>query len=99
VEAMTRVDEAVMVWVSDVGVPERIVWRSERFRVSDVPTRLNPTYPGWQTEAVFDALITHPPSTRESWRFQATSERGESHVFDVACEAYSSRWRLLRTYD
>ena len=99
VETMTRVDESVMVWVSDEGVPQRIVWRAERFRVSDVPTRLNPTYPGWQTEAVFDPAITHPLEPRESWRFQATSERGVTHVFDVACEPYSSRWRLLRTYD
>lgn len=96
---MTRVDESVMVWVSDDGIPQRIVWRAERYRVSDEPTRLNPTFPGWQTEAVFDPAITHPLEPRESWRFQATSETGETHVFDVSREPYNSRWRLLRTYD
>jgi hypothetical protein len=96
---MTRVDESVMVWVSDDGVPQRIVWRTQRFRVSDEPTRLSATFPGWQIDEVFDPAITHPPEQRESWRFQATSERGETHVFDVSREPYNARWRLLRTYD
>ncbi|ROQ37267.1 hypothetical protein EDF46_2723 [Frondihabitans sp. PhB188] len=101
---MTRVDEPVTVWVSDTGLPERIVWRARRFRVSDTPTRLAPTQPGWhgeagwQNEAAFDPAITHPPEPRESWRFQATAETGESLVFDVALDRYAARWRLLRTY-
>ena len=39
---MTRVDETVTVWVSDDGVPQRIVWRARRYRVSDVPTCVRP---------------------------------------------------------
>ncbi|WP_082764021.1 DUF6504 family protein [Frondihabitans sp. PAMC 28766] len=95
---MTRVDESVTVWVSDDGVPQRIVWRARRYRVSDVPTRLQPTFPGWQTETAFDPAITHPPEPRESWRFQATGDGGETFVFDVGLDPYSARWRLLRTY-
>lgn len=95
---MTRVDETVTVWVSDDGVPQRIVWRARRYRVSDVPTRLQPTFPGWQTETAFDPAITHPPEPRESWRFQATADGGETLVFDVGLDLYSARWRLLRTY-
>lgn len=96
---MTRVDEEVSVWVSEEGIPQRIVWKARRFRVSDTPTRLNPTYPGWQTEAAYDPAFTHPPEPRESWRFQATAESGQTLVFDVSREPYNSRWRLLRTYD
>lgn len=96
---MTRVDESVTVWVTDEGVPQRIVWRATRFRVSDVPTRLTSTYPGWQVEAAFDPAITHPPEPRESWRFQGTADGGETHVFDVSRDPWSERWRLLRTYD
>jgi hypothetical protein len=96
---MTRVDESVAVWVTDEGVPQRIVWRATRFRVSDVPTRLTATYPGWQVEAAFDPAITHPPEPRESWRFQGTADGGETHVFDVSRDPWSERWRLLRTYD
>jgi hypothetical protein len=96
---MTRVDESVTVWVTDEGVPQRLVWRATRFRVSDVPTRLSATYPGWQVDAVFDPAITHPPEPRESWRFQGTADGGETHVFDVSRDPWSERWRLLRTYD
>jgi hypothetical protein len=96
---MTRVDESVMVWVSDEGVPLRIVWRARRFRVSDTPTRLSPTFPGWQNEAGFDPAITHLPEPRESWRFQGTDEGGETHMFDVSRDPWHEQWRLLRTYD
>ena len=110
-EAMTRVDERVTVWVSDEGVPQRLVWRACRFRVSDTPTRLLPTppgqliqqgqtvQPGWQVEAAFDPAITHPPALSEAWRFQGTSEAGESHVFDVSRDPWGESWRLLRMYE
>lgn len=96
---MTRVDESVTVWVNDTGIPLRLVWRARRFRVSDMPTRLDPTFPGWQSEAAFDPAITHPPERRESWRFQGTADGGETHVFDVSRDPWSDAWRLLRTYD
>ncbi|WP_121371913.1 hypothetical protein [Frondihabitans australicus] len=96
---MTRVDEAVTVWTTDEGVPLRLVWRAHRFRVSDVPTRLTSTYPGWQVDTAFDPAITHPPELRESWRFQGTGEGGETLVFDVSRDPWSQGWRLLRTYD
>ncbi|WP_345375647.1 hypothetical protein [Frondihabitans cladoniiphilus] len=95
---MTRVDERVTVWVSEQGVPQRLVWRAERFRVTDTPTRLSPTFPGWQVEAAFDVAITHPPTPTEAWRFQGTSETGDTLVFDVSRDPWGQQWRLLRTY-
>lgn len=95
---MTRVDESVTIWLSDDGIPTRLVWRSMRYRVSDTPTRLTATFPGWQNELAADPAFTHLPEPQESWRFQATGESGESLVFDVGREPYGSRWRLLRTY-
>lgn len=95
---MTRVDESVTVWVSEAGVPLRLVWRSERYRVSDTPTRLATAPAGWPFEAAFDPAFTHLPEPRESWRFQGTSEGGETLVFDVSRSPWSDRWRLLRTY-
>lgn len=93
---MTRVDESVAVWVSEEGIPERIVWRAQRFRVSDTPTPLPRSFP--PLDAVFDPAITHLPEPRESWRFQGTSDDGETYVFDVSRAPWEQRWRLLRTY-
>jgi hypothetical protein len=95
---MTRVDESVAVWVSDDGIPQRIVWRAERYRVSDTPTRLAAASLEWPLEAAFDPAITHLPEPRESWRFQGTSDSGDTLIFDVSRSPWEARWRLLRTY-
>jgi len=91
---MTRVDESVAVWVSDQGIPLRIVWRARRYRVSDTPTRL-----GWPTEPALSPAITHPPSWPEAWRFQGTADGGDTLVFDVSRDPWGERWRLIRTYE
>lgn len=66
--------EPVTVW-TERGKPVRVVWRGQRFRVSDVPTPIH--------EAALHALITHPLERLVGCRFQGTNELGESHVFDV----------------
>ena len=45
---MTQIDEAVAVWTTESGEPQRIVWRSRRFRVNDVPTALVGPCDWWQ---------------------------------------------------
>lgn len=84
---LTHTDE-VAVWFAN-GVPARLVWRGERFRVNDRPTRLEDEL-GWHP------AITHPPSV-VGWRFQARGEAGRSLVFDVQQTARG--WVLLRTYE
>jgi hypothetical protein len=80
--------EAVAVWTSDQGVPERLVWGSQRYRVTDEPTSLEIDY----------ATITHPPVDFFGWRFQGTSDVGETRIFDVRFDSDCRQWRLLRTY-
>ena len=80
--------EEIAVWFVD-GVPARIVWRGDRFRVNDRPTRL-------ADELGLHPAITHPPEIY-GWRFQARSVTGQSMVFDV--RETSRGWVLLRAYE
>jgi hypothetical protein len=85
---MTMVDNVVAVWTDAKGIPERLVWHGQRFRVSDQPTPLEPDF----------TLITHPVIL-DGWRFQATDEEGRSRVFDVLFSTARQEWRLLRSYE
>lgn len=91
---MTMVEEAVAVWLSPDGVPERLVWRGRRFRVTDTPTAFGPA-----PEEVL-GFVTHPPRHGVGWRFQGTSDEPghETLMFDVLRDDYRQQWRLLRTY-
>jgi len=93
------VDEPVMVWTSDAGAPERLVWRSRRFRVTDTPTALVGTSDWWRPFAPHTYGIGQPPLTIAGWRFQATADDGETHVFDVRNDDDGRHWQLLRTFD
>lgn len=76
--------EDIALWLEE-GIPARMVWRGERWRVSDTPTPL--------CETVY---LTHPMVRRAGWRFQGTNGQGDCHVFDV--QAYGDRWRLIGVY-
>jgi len=93
------VDEPVMVWTSEAGQPERLVWRSRRFRVTDTPTALVGTCEWWRPFAPHGYGIGHPPLTIAGWRFQATADNGETHVFDVRHDDDDARWQLVRIFD
>jgi hypothetical protein len=82
------IDVPVMVWTDDNGVPERLVWGTHRYRVSDTPTLLEPDV----------SFITHPPALPPMWRFQGTDEDGDVRVFDVKVDLARQQWQLLRTY-
>jgi hypothetical protein len=94
---MPRVRESVEVWTSDAGEPVRLVWRSRRFRVSDTPTTLVGPSEWWGPFAGHDVSPGRVPLSISGWRFQASSDDGETHVFDV--EHDGSRWQLLRVFD
>ncbi len=84
---MTLTD-TVTVWTSSQGIPERFIWGGRRYRVSDRPTPLDLDYTG----------ITHPPAAPVAWRFQGTSEEGDTRIFDVLYSQARQEWDLLRTY-
>jgi len=90
---MARVDEPVSVVMSPDGWPLRIEWRSQQFRVTDVPTRLG-SFPDLVLE-----FVTHPPRGSVGWRFQGTDDHGISHVFDITRDPSRDQWLLRRTYD
>lgn len=90
---MMHVNEAVSVWVTPDGRPERIEWRAQRFAVSDTPTRMG----AFSENAL--GFVTHPPRYALGWRFQGTAESGMTHIFDIGRDSDSGRWTLLRTYD
>ena len=81
-------EETVAVWLAE-GVPKRLLWRGQRFTVTDTPT---PLY-GYIADAP-----THPLRPRIGWRFQGTTSSGESHVFDVR-QAGRQEWNLIAIYD
>jgi len=84
---MTMVSESVAVWFGADARPQRLVWEGRRYRVTDTPTPLD-----------FDlALITHPPIL-PGWRFQGTSDDGDTRVFDVQGDPAGQRWRLVGVY-
>lgn len=84
---ISTVPETVTIW-TDGGVPTRMMWRGERFRVSDDPTPLSDLVAG----------ITHPPSI-VGWRFQGTDEAGISFVFDIRAATDGQEWELVRVYE
>ena len=90
---MTRVNEPVAVWTALDGRPERLVWRTTRFVVSDVPTRL-----GVLPDVVLE-FVTHPPEPSTAWRFQGTADDGDTHVFDIRLDARRGQWELVNTWE
>ncbi|MDH6237345.1 DUF6504 family protein [Cryobacterium sp. CG_9.6] len=97
-------NESVVVWLGTSGSPERLMWRSRRFRVTDTPTALVGTAEWWRPFEPFGYGIGHVPLDIAGWRFQATAEDGETHVFDVKPDTdpksdSEPRWQLLRIFD
>jgi hypothetical protein len=80
--------EAVTVWTTG-AVPSRLLWRGDRYQVTDTPTALY---------GYIDEAPTHPLQPRIGWRFQGTSEDGETHVFDVR-QSGRQEWDLIAIYD
>jgi hypothetical protein len=67
-------------------VPERFMCGATRYRVTDMPTRLEDEL----------SVLTHPLNVT-GWRFQGTDDHGTSHMFDIARR--DDRWELLRIWD
>ena len=83
---MQQLRQSVAVWLRE-GIPNRLVWKGARYRVTDRPTPLE--------EALYE--ITHPPTSVSGWRFQGTAEDGSTHVFDIRQEG--DDWILVQIYD
>lgn len=96
---MAVVDEPVRVDSSDNGQPILLVWRDRRYRVSDTPTTLVGTSDWWSPLAPHSYGIGHAPLSIAGWRFQATADNGESHVFDVTRQRDGRSWHLVRIFD
>lgn len=90
---MTRVNEPVTVWTAVDGRPERLVWRTMRFQVSDTPTRL-----GVLPDVVLE-FVTHPPEPSMSWRFQGTAADGDTRVFDIRLDPRRGQWELVSFWE
>ncbi|HKH08428.1 MAG TPA: hypothetical protein VKA62_05700 [Agromyces sp.] len=93
---MLRTQEPVEVWTTAAGEPARLVWRARRFRVNDTPTPLVTPCDWWQPFTDSGAP-GRPPLEISGWRFQAATDDGETHVFDVAHDG--ARWQVLRVFD
>jgi hypothetical protein len=92
--SITHTTDIVTVWVDEYGTPKRMFWAGHRYRVTDTPTRLGP-----EPDLLLSPALTHPPSPLTGWRFQGTSDEGDSHVFDVRRRHPESGWELLRVID
>ena len=85
---MTLIGADVALWTAESGQPERLVWNGLRYRVSDTPTQLEAD----------TSFVTHLPPMIPAWRFQGTTDMGESLIFDVGFDSSLQRWCLLNTY-
>ena len=94
---MRRTIEPAEVWTNDAGMPERLVWRARRYRVDDVPTPLVGPADWWLPFGEHDVAPGRPPLAITGWRFQASTDDGETHVFDVGHDGH--RWHVLRVFD
>lgn len=96
---MSVLHEPVTVYTSAAGEPVRLVWRARRFRVTDTPTTLVGTSEWWSPLAEHSYGVGHPPLAIAGWRFQATADDGETHVFDVSQHDDGPAWQLDRIFD
>jgi len=88
VQKMTLIGATVIVWTGAQGIPEQFVWAGSRYSVTDTPTPLDVDY----------AAITHPGAMPLGWRFQGTSDSGDTRMFDVLYDISRGEWQLLHTY-
>ncbi|MCI0156810.1 hypothetical protein KNO15_08885 [Leifsonia shinshuensis] len=81
--------EVVSVWTEN-GRPIRLVWRGNRYLVTDTPTPLH--------ESFDHDASTHPAQRIVGWRFQGRSlDDGATRVFD-AHQTACTRWVLTGVY-
>ena len=74
-------NEQVALWHTD-GRPDRMVWRGERWRVVDAPSRLAEELPRTRRSA---PIAAHPAP--QGWRFRARSETsGALREFEARSE-------------
>jgi hypothetical protein len=81
---MPRVQEIVEIWSGEAGEPERLVWRSRRFRVTDMPTPLVGPCDWWSPFSEHDVSPGRVPLEISGWRFQASSTPGSRRYADFS---------------
>ncbi|WP_341946397.1 hypothetical protein [Microbacterium sp. LWH11-1.2] len=81
------VEQHATLWLAN-DIPARMVYAGQRWRVSDIPTRLR--HSNWTVP------LSEPHTGLCGWRFQGTNDDGLSLVFDV----YKAEdgWHVHRTY-
>lgn len=86
---MITLTDHVTLWLEQ-DRPVRLYWREQRWRVTDTPT------PIYADADDVPPMITHPGKVQAGWRFQATSEAGESFVLDARRDG--SGWAVVHVY-
>ncbi|MGR2751581.1 DUF6504 family protein [Agromyces arachidis] len=94
---MRLTTEPAEVWTDESGIPERLVWRSQRYRVTDMPTPLVGQAEWWHVFAAHEVAPGRAPLAITGWRFQATGDDGEARMFDVGHDG--RHWHVLRVFD
>lgn len=77
--------EAATVWLEQ-GVPARLVFRGQRYRILDTPTRLE-----------VDGWVTHLPPVSDGWRLTADDGSG-SVVLDLRYDPTACTWLVTAVY-
>jgi hypothetical protein len=80
-----KVEHGATLWMVN-DTPSRMFYAGQRWRVSDVPTRLR--------DSIWVASPRH--SGLYGWRFQATSEGRDVALFDVYRD--ENNWHVHHTY-
>lgn len=92
-----KVDDHVTVWLSDAGMPERLVWRGRRWLVTDRPTPWVDRDRWWEQAAGEGPVGV---SGFPVWRAQISPSDaggGNSVVVDIAHRA--NAWIILNVFD
>lgn len=82
----TAIEHDVTLWM-DNDIPARMFYAGQRWRITDVPTRLRESI--WSASAGSSRGLY-------GWRFQAAAPNGATYVFDVYRER--EHWHVHRAY-
>ena len=82
----SQIEHDVTIWMAD-DIPARMFYAGRRWRVTNVPTRLR--------ESIW-AMPLDRGRGMYGWRFQATSDTGDTLVFDVYRDGED--WHVHHTY-
>jgi hypothetical protein len=97
---VASLDEPVVVWATDAGVPQRLEWRGREFLVCAKPTPWIDRVPWWQVASRAPVGKGAELLEQPMWQVQALSTDADEVVrVDLAVGQEGDWWRVIRVYE